>query len=331
MKAVIMLMGSAGGPGGIFEWSPVRYGTIAVRPNASLSGDCSRHRSRLDEFLPVSSSAHLEVVPWLFGWKDPGLTFDIALHAGTLAAVIIYFLRDWMQIIAQASGSGSAAIANWRRTPTCSGCSSLASIPVGIAGLSSTSGRNQLAQPYLIGAMLIAGRHLMWIADQERTAARAWAGQRHRCDRGRVGAGPRRRAGNLSQRHHHHGRAVPRFQRETAARFSFLLSTPAIAAAAAKNPGTCTNGGIPPGMGVPFALGIVVSGIVGAVVIAFFLRYLRGHQSDAFRLVPHHFWHNSNRSGCIFPLQRGMRLLGPTRFERLNEALAFVFLFAGCS
>lgn len=46
----------------------------------------------LTEFLPVSSTAHLTLIPWLFGWQDPGLTFDIALHVGTLVAVMIYFL-----------------------------------------------------------------------------------------------------------------------------------------------------------------------------------------------------------------------------------------------
>jgi undecaprenyl-diphosphatase len=48
----------------------------------------------LTEFLPVSSSAHLLIVPWLLGWESPGLAFDAALHLGTLAAVIVYFWRD---------------------------------------------------------------------------------------------------------------------------------------------------------------------------------------------------------------------------------------------
>src|SRR5215210_4962867 len=56
------------------------------------------------EFLPISSSAHLALAPWLFGWKDQGLAFDIALHFGTLAAVVIYFFRDWLQIFGQALG-----------------------------------------------------------------------------------------------------------------------------------------------------------------------------------------------------------------------------------
>ena len=53
----------------------------------------------LGEFLPISSSAHLVIVPWLFNWEDPGLTFDIALHIGTLVAVAIYFWKDWLIIL----------------------------------------------------------------------------------------------------------------------------------------------------------------------------------------------------------------------------------------
>src|SRR5215475_8828874 len=53
----------------------------------------------LSEFLPISSSAHLILTPWFFGWPDPGLTFDVALHVGTLVAVIIYFWRDWVALL----------------------------------------------------------------------------------------------------------------------------------------------------------------------------------------------------------------------------------------
>ena len=52
----------------------------------------------LGEFLPISSSAHLILVPWAFGWEDPGLAFDVALHVGTLVAVLWYFRRDWIAL-----------------------------------------------------------------------------------------------------------------------------------------------------------------------------------------------------------------------------------------
>src|SRR5437867_5108129 len=59
----------------------------------------------ITEFLPISSSAHLALAPWLLGWPDQGLTFDIALHLGTLVAVLLYFFRTWLQVIAQGFGA----------------------------------------------------------------------------------------------------------------------------------------------------------------------------------------------------------------------------------
>lgn len=56
----------------------------------------------LTEFLPVSSSGHLVLAPWWLGWEHPGLTFDALLHLGTLLAVLIYFWRDWQQMLAAA-------------------------------------------------------------------------------------------------------------------------------------------------------------------------------------------------------------------------------------
>ncbi|HEY3258240.1 MAG TPA: undecaprenyl-diphosphate phosphatase, partial [Gemmatimonadaceae bacterium] len=51
------------------------------------------------EFLPISSSAHLSLTPWLLGWQDPGLAFDVALHFGTLVAVLWYFRVEWSKLI----------------------------------------------------------------------------------------------------------------------------------------------------------------------------------------------------------------------------------------
>lgn len=74
------------------------------------------------EFLPISSTAHLALAPWLLGWKDPGLTFDIALHLGTLAAIVIYFFRDWVQLIASGLRLPYQRDADSAGIPGCSGC-----------------------------------------------------------------------------------------------------------------------------------------------------------------------------------------------------------------
>src|SRR2546422_2785443 len=62
----------------------------------------------LAEFLPISSSAHLTLLPWALGWEDPGLAFDVALHWGTLAAVLAIFWKDWIRLLtAGLTGRGS--------------------------------------------------------------------------------------------------------------------------------------------------------------------------------------------------------------------------------
>src|SRR5215470_8530478 len=107
----------------------------------------------LTEFLPISSTAHLALAPWLFGWKDPGLTFDIALHTGTLVAILLYFFRDWIQIIAGGLGVRTAGRdPQLKQNPMLLWLMAAGTIPVGIAGLAfnkqaETTWRN----PYLIG------------------------------------------------------------------------------------------------------------------------------------------------------------------------------------
>src|ERR1044071_5622014 len=59
----------------------------------------------LTEFLPVSSTAHLILLPWFLGWPDPGLAFDVALHLGTLVALLIYFRADWLTLVGAAFGA----------------------------------------------------------------------------------------------------------------------------------------------------------------------------------------------------------------------------------
>src|ERR1700737_513199 len=86
------------------------------------------------EFLPISSTAHLALIPWLFGWKDQGLGFDIALHVGTLAAVLIYFFKDWLQVIANGFGIRYGDDPQLNRSPKLLWFLAAASIPVGLLG-----------------------------------------------------------------------------------------------------------------------------------------------------------------------------------------------------
>jgi len=238
----------------------------------------------LTEFLPISSTAHLKLVPWLFGWKDPGLAFDIALHAGTLAAVLIYFYKDWIQIFAQAFGARVNGDRDLAKNPKLLWLLAIGSIPVGVAGLLfGKQAETTWRSPYVIGAMLIVVGVVMWIADRK-TNGYHTLGEVTGMDAIAIGAaqalavvpGTSRSGITITA-------ALFRdFDRASAARFSFLLSTPAIAAAAAKDAWDLHKHG---SLGLDkgaLAVGVLVSGIVGAIVIAFFLRYLRRHSLAPF-------------------------------------------------
>ena len=232
----------------------------------------------LTEFLPISSTAHLVLIPWLFGWKDSGLTFDVALHAGTLVAVVLYFFRDWVQIIGQGFGLNIGKDRELKENRNLLWLLAAGSIPIGIFGyLFDKEADTTWRQPYVIGAMLIVVGIVIWIAEKRRVGNKSISTV-HFGDAFIVGMaqavsvipGTSRSGATIS------AGLFRNMNRETAARFSFLLSTPAIAAAVAKKTWDIhKSGGIPPGMKAPMAVGIIVSGILGAIVIAFFLRYLR--------------------------------------------------------
>ena len=112
----------------------------------------------LTEFLPVSSTAHLYLASKLLGWEDEGLSFDIALHIGTLLAVIVYFFRDWIQIVAQGFGVHTLrGDSQLKHNHMLLWLLAIGTIPVGIAGLlfgkqAEGAWRNQ----FVIGGMMIA-------------------------------------------------------------------------------------------------------------------------------------------------------------------------------
>jgi undecaprenyl-diphosphatase len=232
----------------------------------------------LTEFLPISSTAHLVLIPWLFGWKDGGLTFDVALHAGTLVAVIIYFFRDWVQIIAQGFGLNIGSDPDLKQNRSLLWLLAAGSIPIGIVGyLFDKQADTTWRQPYVIGTMLIVVGIVMWMAERRRIGSKSMS-TIQLSDSIAVGLaqaisvipGTSRSGATIS------AGLFRNMNREAAARFSFLLSTPAIAAAVLKKFWDVhKEGGIPADMKTPIVVGIVVSGLLGAVVIAFFLRYLR--------------------------------------------------------
>jgi undecaprenyl-diphosphatase len=232
----------------------------------------------LTEFLPISSTAHLYLTSWLLGWQVEGLDFDIALHLGTLLAVLIYFAKDWVQIIGQGLGMQVGTDSELRQNRTLLWLLVIATVPVGVFGLLfNKQAETTWRSPWVIGGMLIAVGVLMWIAEN--------AGKRHRDlatitlpDAVAIGAaqalaivpGTSRSGITIT------AGLFRNLTRESAARFSFLLSTPAIAAAAAKSLHEMQKAGhLKDVMSADFLLGVGVSALTGCAVIAWFLRYLR--------------------------------------------------------
>jgi len=237
----------------------------------------------LTEFLPVSSSAHLALIPWLLGWNDQGLSFDIALHVGTVLAVVVYFFRDWVQVIAQGFGLNIGSDPAIRRNPKLLWLLVLGSIPAGIAGLlvkdlAENVWRNN---QYLIGSMLILVGLFMWWADNQGSRKKD-LGNVSPADSLTIGAA---QALALVPGVSRSGITIcdgllRNLDRASAARFSFLLATPAIAGADAKDAWDLMRhgggiAGIPQDMRTALLVGVVVSAIVGALTIQFFLNFLR--------------------------------------------------------
>ena len=229
----------------------------------------------LAEFLPISSSAHLTLLPWLFGWEDPGLAFDVALHWGTLAAVLGVFWKDWIRLIsAGLFGRGEPADRRvfWSLV--------VSAVPGAIIGkLLDKWAEANLRAPLLIAATMAILGVILWVADrvgrkvrnmQEMTLPRAFGigvAQAAALVPGVSRSGATISLGLLMD-----------FTREEIARFSFLMSTPIIfGAGLLKLPhmiqqmraGTAevTPSGV--------AAGFVAAAVVGFVVIRWMLDYLR--------------------------------------------------------
>ncbi|HXQ97877.1 MAG TPA: undecaprenyl-diphosphatase UppP [Candidatus Limnocylindrales bacterium] len=237
----------------------------------------------LTEFLPISSTAHLVLLSYFAGWPEQGLAFDVALHVGTLAAVVLYFIRDWFELALAGFGiRPSPAMRDedfsWKRRLFW--LLVVGTIPGGIAGiLFEKTVEDTLSKPIPIACALILVGLLMWWADRLTNLDRH-VKQSNLTDALVVGTA---QAFAIFPGVSRSGSTIiagmwRRFTRESAARFSFLLSTPLIAGAALKEVPKLIHERHAGGLDLPMStllIGIVVSGLVGYAVIAFFLRYLQ--------------------------------------------------------
>jgi len=236
----------------------------------------------LTEFLPISSSAHLSLVPWLFGWQDPGLAFDVALHFGTLIAVIWYFRDEWGKLIAAA-----VSMLRNRKVQTVEEKRVLflilATIPGAIGGLLlEEKAETVFRAPVLTASALIVMGVVLWAADRFSRMERQLTGMRW-LDALLIGIsqvfallpGVSRSGSTITT-----GRLLG-FDRQSAAVFSFLMSMPIIAAAVVlKVPEVIRTSGF----SAPLVVGVLSAGVSSWLAIAILLRYVSRHSYGIFGL-----------------------------------------------
>lgn len=235
----------------------------------------------LTEFLPISSSAHLALAPWLLGWRDPGLAFDVALHIGTLAAVFWFFRAEWKRLVLGAvalvrAGGRPKTIEEWRVVFLV-----IATIPAAIGGiLLEDYAETVFRSPYVMGVTLVVMGALLWAADRWLPATRA-LDQMTWKDALLVGCaqvlalvpGVSRSGSTITA-----ARAL-RLDRQSAAVFSFLMSMPITSAAVVLKFGDAISTG---GSTLPLAVGIVSAWVSAVLAIKVMLRYVSSRSYGIF-------------------------------------------------
>jgi undecaprenyl-diphosphatase len=243
----------------------------------------------LTELLPISSSGHLILVPWLADWhylethESFNKTFDVALHLGTLAAVVVYFWEDvvryvtaWLRSVSRRSISGPDERIAWYVFA--------ATIPAALAGAAGEDFiEEKLGQPWQIAIFLAVFGVLLWVADQ--------FPQRFGIEGLRFGTGfavgisqilalmPGVSRSGITITT---GRGVG-LDRDAAARFAFLLLIPIVFGAVVyKGVKHVVLESLPPGSAGPFVVGTLAAAAVGLVAIDLLLGYVRRHGYGVF-------------------------------------------------
>ncbi|MFL5749486.1 MAG: undecaprenyl-diphosphatase UppP [Chloroflexota bacterium] len=242
----------------------------------------------LTEFLPISSSGHLIIVPYLFGWHNPFITslaFSVMLHIGTLVALFVYFWHDWTRLVP--AGLATIRDRSFEGDPDrrLAWLIAVATVPALVIGvLLNDLVEDRFREVGLVALMLVVGAAIMWLADH-------WGAKRllavdltfpKAVGLGFAQAlalipGVSRSGISIS------AGLVAGLDRESAARFSFLMATPITAAAAAYETVKVVRGDL--GVAVewgPLIAGMIAALVSGLLAIAVLLRYLRTRSLNVF-------------------------------------------------
>ncbi len=242
----------------------------------------------LTEFLPVSSSGHLIIVPFVFGWDDPFITslaFSVMLHIGTLLALLVYFRADWFRLVP----AGLAAIRDrsFRADPDrrLAWLLVAATIPAAVAGfLLNDLIATAFRAPGLVVVTLVAGAAILWLADRWGARTKGVEDVSFPLAIGLGAAQALALVPGISRS----GISISaaRFaglDREAAARFSFLMATPITAGAALFEVRKLAAGEalVTVSLG-PLVVGMIAAFVSGTLAIGFLLRYLRTRSLNVF-------------------------------------------------
>ncbi len=272
--ALVLCVTEAGTvPGALSNWQALALGVV----------------QGFTELMPISSSGHLILAPWLFGWTylednpDFNKTFDVALHLGTLVAVVWYFWDDVVRLVAAWLGT-----LRRRRIETpderIAWFVAVATVPAAIVGyVFEDTITKRLGQPWQIAIVIAVFAIVLWIAD--RTPPRRGMADLGLGTAVAVGfaqslalmPGVSRSGITISA-----GRFLG-LDRDSAARYSFLLLIPIVfGAAVLKGIKDVAFGELPPGSSGPFVVGIIASAVSGLVAIWALLGYVRRHNYTVF-------------------------------------------------
>jgi undecaprenyl-diphosphatase len=240
------------------------------------------------EFLPISSSGHLILVPAMLGWDDELLTslaFSVMLHLGTLGALLAYFWRDWTRLVP--AGLATLRDRSFAGDPDrrLAWLLAFSTIPAVIAALAFDDViESTVREPGLVALMLVVGAALIWLADRRPATGLTIGGLSfgHALAIGAAQAvalvpGVSRSGISIAA-----GRAIG-LDRPAAARFSFLMATPIIAMAGAWE----TLGLIRDGVAGDLSIAVLAAGMLaalgaGLLAIHVLLRWLAAHSLDIF-------------------------------------------------
>jgi undecaprenyl-diphosphatase len=240
----------------------------------------------LTEFLPVSSSGHLIIVPYLLGIRDPFITsleFSVILHIGTLVALLIYFRADWLRLVPAFIATVRDRSLDGDPDRRLAVLIAIATVPAAVIGFLFHDVENVIREVGLVAVMLVVGGGILWLAERVgtrqkvaldltfRQAIAIGAAQAIALIPGISRSGISISAGLFAG-----------LRREEAARFSFLMATPITAAAAAYEVLKVVRGeGVAIQLG-PMAAGLLMSFLFGILAIAVLLRFLRTRSTDIF-------------------------------------------------